>query len=222
MDTRVREVLAIAEQQLKTQQFQEAVESFEIARKLCPQLSRIYCRLGIALIGLEQAPEAARMLRAAIRKHPKDIALYLHLGNAYLLCKEDDMAKDIFLKTLELFPVGFNRARGSIHNHLGDIYFGEQKMAKAECHYEEAIILHPRLAQALNSLGAIHFLAKRYDDAIVCFERAFRSRPSMAEAVYNLASAHEVIGNRELSRLYYKHLFTARPHLVTCPSEMIN
>jgi tetratricopeptide (TPR) repeat protein len=216
MNPRVREVLAVAEQQLKTGRFEDAAKSFGQAKQLCPKVSHIDARLSLALIYARQISEAIQVLRNALRQHPADISLYLHLGNAYTHYDSMEMAEETFLKGLALYNTGFNTARAFMCRHLGDIYLAQEKFIKAEDCYQEALLLKPTMADAYNSLGIVHRLMLRYQEAITCFEKALLlRRPVNIEALHNLASTCEIIGDRQRSRQLYGQLLLIQPELVT-------
>ena len=76
-----------------------------------------------------------------------------------------------------------------VHNNLGLVLLGKGQVDEALAHFEEALALQPRFADAHNNLGLVLLQQGRVDEAAVHFQEALAVRPENACAHYNLGNA---------------------------------
>lgn len=84
--------------------YDQAVEEFSKALKLCPTFADIHCRLGISLREKEVYEEAARAFQRALEINPRYVDAYAHLGLLYLKKEDLDLAIQAWERALELDP----------------------------------------------------------------------------------------------------------------------
>jgi len=70
--------------------------------------------------------------------------------------------------------------------HLGNCLLELDHLEKAQYHFEELVLRHPRSAIAHNNLGTCHAKAGRFDEAILCFWKAHELDPGYESPEQNL------------------------------------
>ena len=78
---------------------------------------------------------------------------------------------------------------GPAHNHLGKIYYHQQKFYLAAWEFQYAIKLMPRMPEPRNNLGLVFESVGKRDNAVATYEQATDLAPDTAEYICNLASA---------------------------------
>ena len=89
---------------LGRQDLARAVEAFEQAAQLNPDLAAAHVQLGAIYAGQGNLDEAVRRLRTAIIADPQDPAAYGSLGLLYLQAELPEEARRLFQKVVELDP----------------------------------------------------------------------------------------------------------------------
>ena|SRR5437899_3196934 len=115
-------------------QDKEAVEAFQQAIKLNPDLAEAHFRLGFAYNALERKPEADESLKKSIALYkkitesdPKDADGLFNMGEAYSLLHLDEEAARAFRQVIHLRP----------EDEEAYYQFGKAEMRLA--HYDEAV-----------------------------------------------------------------------------------
>ncbi len=88
-------------------------------------------------------------------------------------------------------------------NNLGNILYGEGRVAEAIGHYEAAIRLKPDLFEAQNDLGLALASTGRYREAIPHFEKAIRIHSDNGAVYYNAATALASLGRLPEALAYF-------------------
>lgn len=131
--------------------------------------------------------------------NPKDIDIYLNLGNVFFEKGSYDNALTVYKKALEFMP---HNAR--LHCNLGYLHWGKGNIDEAIKEYEKAIKYDNTYDIAYNNLGVIYLddLGK-VQKAIELFEKARTYNPNYALANYNLARSIAITGDKvEAAKLY--------------------
>ena len=77
-----------------------------------------------------------------------------------------------------------------IWNKLGIAYHQMMMMDEAKKHYERAIKLNPKYAEAINNLGTIHYAKRSYRRAVNQYKKALKVAPKSASVYSNLGTAY--------------------------------
>ncbi|WP_353068376.1 FG-GAP-like repeat-containing protein [Tunturibacter empetritectus] len=140
---------------LMNQQFaQRAVDTFAQAYTTDPTLALAKLNQGIALLYLQQLPQAEQALTLAAAKAPSDPHAWYALGLLYRNQNQPQQSLDAFNKVLALDPTDADThyLAASMHLELGDL-----DAALAE--YRKALALNPIHASAL--FGLAHSLQRQ-------------------------------------------------------------
>jgi tetratricopeptide (TPR) repeat protein len=173
---------AIALKQLT--RLEEAVESYDRAIAIDPELVEAWCNRGNTLRELGRAVEALASFDAAIRLRP-DFALAHHnKASALHDLRRWDEAFESYERAIALEP-DFVEARENLalaHNNKGSALRDQGRWNEAlEC-YERAIALKPGFAQAhLNRANTLRLLG-RPDEALPSCDRAIAFGPDLADS----------------------------------------
>lgn len=155
----------------------------------------------------EDAAEAARVLRAAVRRRPDHPGLHHDLGVALERSGDLPGAEAAYRRAIELEPT---LPEG--HNHLGNALRKLGRLSEAVTHHREALRLRPWYAQAYNNLGATFYELGDVDGGLACDRGAVALVPEAASLhsclLYNL-HLNPAVTPREL---FEAHLTWARRH----------
>ena len=99
------------------------------------------------------------------------------------------MARKMYREALESYR---KAPQGSavIANKTGIAYHQLLQLDQARKHYERAVKLNPKYAEALNNIGTVHYAKKSYRRAIGFYKRALAITPLSASIHSNLGTAH--------------------------------
>jgi tetratricopeptide (TPR) repeat protein len=89
-----------------------------------------------------------------------------------------------------------------IWNKIGIAYHQMMQLDTAKKHYERAIKLNPKYAEAINNLGTVHYAKKSYRRAAGQYNKALKLAPQSASIYSNLGTAY-------FARKKYKEAFEA-------------
>jgi tetratricopeptide (TPR) repeat protein len=74
-------------------------------------------------------------------------------------------------------------------NKTGIAYHQMLALDVARKHYERAIKLNPKYAEAVNNLGTVHYARKNYRRSVSLYRRALKLTPNSASIMSNLGTA---------------------------------
>lgn len=89
-----------------------------------------------------------------------------------------------------------------IWNKIGIAYHQLLQLDQAKRHYERAIKMNPKYAEAINNLGTLHYAKRSYRRAIGQYKKALKLTPDSASIYSNLGTAY-------FARKKYKEAFEA-------------
>lgn len=167
----------------------EALEQFETARKLNPEMVEVPTNLGVALVMMGRFPEAIKQFQAASGIDPDYSAAHLNLGNILLQTGRFPEAAAEYEEVLRIAP------RDSVaRENMGLVLMKLGQPSEAREQFQAAADLDPRDADVQSNLG--NALAQTGDpaDAIDHFQEAVRIKPDDAEAHQNLGCALAQMG----------------------------
>ena len=160
----------------------EAVQSFEAAVALRPDLDAARCGLGTALMEQGKLEEAAAQFSRVLELQPEHVAARLQLGIIRGRQGKLDEAAAAFSRVLRLSPDD-----PGAHNNLGNVLALQGKHQEAVRQFEEALRLKPDHVGAFNNLAISCRKLGRIGDAITHYRDALRVQADSLEALNNLA-----------------------------------
>jgi tetratricopeptide (TPR) repeat protein len=137
--------------------------------------------------------DAAAEYRKAIQKNPAALDLHFRLGRALLLESHDPANLREARKEFEA-ELALNASDAVAEYEIGQTYVAEQNSAEAGAHFEKAVSLDPRFAEALVALAKTKSDSKQYAAAIPLLESAVKLQPASESAHYGLMLAYRNAG----------------------------
>jgi tetratricopeptide (TPR) repeat protein len=113
------------------------------------------------LLAAQGNDDAMVSLTQAIMKNPREPLFYIALGKVYESKKILALAKDNYLKGLEL-----DSSNAAWHYELADIYFALKDYNTALIQYKSTKALDPNYPNVNYQIGKLYFYAGKYDQAI--------------------------------------------------------
>jgi len=110
------------------------------------------------------------------------------------------MARKMYREAIELYQQAPSSA--VIWNKMGIAYHQMTQLDTAKKHYERALKLNPKYAEALNNLGTVHYAKRSYRRAVNQYKKALKVAPKSASIYSNLGTAY-------FARKKYKDAFQA-------------
>ncbi len=105
-----------------------------------------------------------------------------------------------------------------VHNNLGYALMQKGEFDNARPHFEEALRLRPRYADALVNLGVLLTREGHTAEALTCLRQAAQVSPNKAEVFGNLAGVLALEGRFEDAIEYYQQAIVSQPQ----PVEALN
>lgn len=135
-------------------------------------------------------PAAISILEGAVRQHPGNPDLLVHLGCTCMLGKRFEDAVRVLNQALELRP-GFVEAI----NNLGQALFELGRLDEAEATLLNALRLRPGMKEAYVNLANVQIGQRRHREALASFQRVFDLDPENASAHFVCGMVHLVEGD---------------------------
>lgn len=180
---RIQAVITLGEAQLALAHFSEAAVSFRKVVATRPDNWEQLYNLGIALRGLGQMDEAAKVLERCRDMAEADaLAPWNALGDVYRAQGRLDEALACFEQALRIDP-GFSMAQ----NNLGITLQAQGRIAEAIAMLEKAIGMNPQDPELYYNLGCSLQEDGRTQSAIEAYRRAIALRSDYSAAHWNLS-----------------------------------
>jgi len=221
--------------------YDEAINCFDEAIRLDPNLAPAWYNKGLSLGKLERYEDAINAFNEAIRLDPNHANAWYSKGNALFSQGNYDEAIKAFDETIRLNPNyanAWNNKGNALHdlgkydeaikafdetirldpNHAnawynkGNALHDLGKYDEAIKCYDEAIRLDPNHANAWNNKGNVFGRQGKYDDAINCFDEAIRLDPNYAEPWYNKGTILEGQGKYDEAIQAYDEAIRLNPN----------
>lgn len=158
-------------------------------------------QLGVALLALGHAADAARMIEYSLRLDPMAAETWCELGNAYHLASRREEAAAAYGQAVRIDP-GHPRAQ----YNLGVARMMENRAGEALACFTAAIQADPGYADAHNNRGIVQQLCGQLDASIASYRRALAHQPDDLRAAYNLGVALQTAGRLEEAEQIYRRL----------------
>lgn len=201
-----------AEQHLRSAQalqvqnrLSEAIENYERALALRPDLVAAHVNLGVALAACGRHADAIEHYRTALTLHPELAGVHMRLGNALMALERADEAAACYEAVLAPEP-----RRTAAHVHLGNALEALGRYDEAIAPYRRALELEPDLAEAHYNLANVLRTMGRDPEALHHHDRALASNPDLVHAKHNKAMLCLNMGRLAEGWELYEHRWAAQ------------
>jgi tetratricopeptide (TPR) repeat protein/S1-C subfamily serine protease len=198
----------------RTFQNQAAIDAFNQAIKIQPNLYPAWYAKGLALKKEERYPEAIAAFDQVIQIQSNISEAWRERGEAFAELKDYPQAlasidaaikhsrqpdfelywlRGNWLSELERYSAAVDayseaikiKPHPFVYNNRGNAWSDLKEYQKAIADYTQAINLDPKLAAAYNNRGLAWYNLKEYEKAIADYNQAINLDPKLAEAYYN-------------------------------------
>lgn len=128
---------------LASQDLPSAIEAFQRAVEINPELVDAHRNLALAHVQSKDYDAALEVLREAVERHPADIWLRFDLGTTYLAKGLHAQAKEAFEKVVEMDD-GFTQA----HFNLANALIAQEAWTEAQGHLAKVLAAEPDHSRA--------------------------------------------------------------------------
>jgi tetratricopeptide (TPR) repeat protein len=173
---------------MKTQDFSEAIEEFQLAETIMPERADTYKGIGLCYLNMGQHEAGIESYLKAIELDSTDAMVRYNLGIAYLNINELESAKQTLLKAHKLDPEDLNA--------LEKLALAEQRMGNPEgaLHAaEKALKIDPDKLEVLSMAGQIYLMGDDYARAAELMEKVVAQQPDNAAVLFNLGAAYKAL-----------------------------
>ncbi len=175
-----------------------AIEHFENALRIEPELVYANLHCGVAHFYMEDHPRAIESFQAALSAVPGHPRASRRLGRIYRVQGRYDEAESAYHDAVRHFPDYW-----MTHFELGLFHYYSDELDKAIEAWRETLKYAPNDVTTINNIGAAYHNAGEWGPARQYFERAFRIRPT-CESCQNMGLAAFFEGKYEGSTRYYE------------------
>lgn len=167
----IQMLIAFGDVYFDLEQYEEATRYYGAAYKIKDDDNTVAQKYAKSLAELKKFPDAVKVIKAIIKKNPKDLYNYITAAEIYI--KADSLAEA---------EIQIDRARNIDKNNpaplvtLGNLYFSKRVYELARQNYEEALALDPNNVEAhMNLAISYYWLASREMDKELSNELYTRS-----------------------------------------------
>ena len=165
-------------------QMRQALQAFQQAARLDPELGTAYANIGRTYLKHGRSANAIAALERAAELQPQEGGIQALLAEAYRGAGQVEEAIEAYQQALKLAP-----DVPEYHYNLGFIFEQNGQKRQAESMYEAALTRNANLVKALFSLGTLRLGQEQYAEAVKLFERLLLVRPAHGDTYFNLANA---------------------------------
>ena len=148
-----------------------------------------------ALRKQERYTEALAAYRTVLEIDPEYARAHVGLGDSLFQLRRYAEALDALARAVALQPELPDA--GSVHRLMGRAAHELGRPAEAAEHYERALQLDPRDAEAIDRLALVRFEQQRYEEALVLYGRRAEITPTNAQTHANLGVTLYYLGRAE-------------------------
>jgi eukaryotic-like serine/threonine-protein kinase len=208
--------LAIAEFNLRTGSYEDAVSGFQRTLELDPDNVSAHVGLGNANDSIGQTEVAEKAFRQAIEISPQCWSCYNELGaflNGHARYHEAALAWE---KVTELTP---DNVWG--YTNVGAAYFNSGQFTKASDYFSRALKLAPDNADLYSNAGTVSFFLGRFADDVTYCKKAIELRPQKYDLWGNLGDAYRMMPGEssQAAAAYRKAIELAEAQLKVNPVD---
>ena len=144
-----------------------------------------------------QAPPAAAQLPSAAEQAPQAAEpaelTSERRGDIYMARKMYREAIETYQQALKDEEKAVQKSRlqsAALWNKIGIAHHQLMQLNTAKKHYERALKLNPKYAEAVNNIGTVHYAKKSYRRAVGQYKKALKLAPNSASIYSNLGTAY--------------------------------
>jgi protein O-GlcNAc transferase len=184
----------------------EALQCYDAAVRLAPQLARAHLNRGNALLATGEVDAAIGAYSTALVHDRGYAAAHYNLGNAYLRSSQGAAALAAYRQALAIKPdfADAEVALGALYEDLG-----QQDDAAAS--YRRALQIDPGYAAAHSNLGNVLQRAGQHAAAVECYRHALECDAQLVMAQYGLANALHALGRHGDAVASYRAVLESNP-----------
>ncbi|GEM_PF-601630 len=166
--------------------YEEAIMALHHSLALDPKNPSTYRLLGHVFLNTKDYEKAIESLKKAIKLDLENFEEYVKLGKAYYLHEQFEHADEVF----NMIP-----SKSKARVRLGEFYFENGEVAKAENMIKEALSYHHDYVDGYATLGHIYLTEDKYSEAINVFKKAISLDPTEYSIYNNLSVACSELGD---------------------------
>jgi tetratricopeptide (TPR) repeat protein len=199
---RTRNNLGMA--QARAKQYDDAIETLEIAITLDRNYPNSYTNLGTTYAKLDRHAEAIKQYRIALKLTPDNANTLANLADSLKKTDKPKASIAAFEKAIAKNPyhIDAHLGLGNLKSELGD-YDGARAL------FEKALATSPGNPKLYNNIGIVHARQKKFDLAAEAFSKALVALPDSAETLCNLGNAHRDLGDPSRGLQFYAKALAA-------------
>ena len=184
----------------------DAIDHFELARRIDPADAKACNNLGNALLRAGRVNEALNRCAEAVRLDPDMAAAHYNLGYALL---QTGRVPDAIREFEEALRLGLDTA--DLHYNLGNALIQTNRITEAIPQFAAAVQRAPSLAPAHGNLANALSQVGRLPEAIAQYEQALRLKPADADMHFNFGTALGRLGQTAEARREFHAVLRLRP-----------
>lgn len=188
--------------------FDDAIQCYQQALILTPDLVESHNGLGNALLGKKCYEQAIAAFNQALAVRPDYKDAHLNLAIAYWKNRDIQQARTLLGLLLQEIP---NYSNG--WNTLGLVCQEEGRMDEAIESFEKALYYDSSFFQSRVNLGIAYKHIGSYEQAIACYLKALESQPTNPEVFYNLGIVMQDCYRFDDAVLCYQQALSFNPEL---------
>ncbi len=191
----------------RAKRYDKALDAYEHAIQLDPNLADAYYYKGYTLTNLNRYQEALDAYERAIQLAPNDAVAYNGKGYVLYNLNRYDDALAAYDHAIQLDP---NLA--PTYNNKGYALYNLNRYQEALEAYDHAIQLDSNYAYAYIGKGNALSYLKRYDEALVTYDRAIQLDPNYAYAYIGKGNALRNLKRYDEALVAYEHAIQLDPN----------
>ena len=183
--------------QEKLDNYDKAIQQYEIAVKRDPKNAQFLYRLGSAQADDEAHEAAIENLKLAVAEVEGFPKAWYRKGISEITLKRYPDAVTSLTRSIETGPkmkIGGKDPGGAAYHALGDLYLRFRFYDKALKVYSNGLENNPGVAQLLRGKGLAQLKLKRFDDAVATLTQAVEADQRNGVGYFNLAVAQHKAG----------------------------
>lgn len=169
------------------QNFKNALEEIEDARKMDNKDPEVYLIEGLIYFALDDIAKSEELYKHALELDKDYSEANYNLCVLYMNEKKYNDAIDYCSKAAE---DRLYRSRFKAYTLIGVAYFNKGDREKAKEYYDKSLAVEPKFFYTHNELGKLHVSYGELNDAVYEFKQAIQYNPDYPESYYNLGKTY--------------------------------
>lgn len=196
-------------------EYDKGVEMLQKAADINPHGSRVYDKLGMALLQEGRLEEAVLPLQQAVNLNSKEYLAYFALGFYHFKQQDYQKSYELFHQALALAPAdaeimeNLTRYMAYSLKHIGYII-------EARDYFEKVLEFYSKDKDAYYNLGIIYCVREKYDKGIQMMQRLVSFYPNESESYIKLGIGYELAEQYERAMVQYHHAISLNPNIKAC------